>query len=560
MITFKNQRNPVLPVAYHIPDSEAHVMPDGRLYVYGSFDDREDVYCSEKYHVLSTSDMENWVLHDVSLSGRDIPWFDDPDVPKYPGIDWAHPTPFIQKMLAGMFNDGTDDKGNGTADGSTDGTDDKENGTADGGMGGAGAKENGTADGGAAMKEKLEQQENPALLFAPDCIYKDGKYYLYFCMADNSEGVAISDRPEGPFKAPLQLPCGGIDPAIFIDDDGQAYYYWGQLFSHGVKLNPDMISFESGDVQDNLVTEETHFFHEGSSMRKIGDTYYYVYADMERGKPTALGYATGKAPLGPFTYRGIIIDNDGCDPQSWNNHGSIECVNGQWYVFYHRSSRNSQQHRRLCIEKLTIAPDGSIPEVKMTSQGIGEPFGPGEELMGYQACGLRGTCYIDVNRDVATNAGYPEKLVDVSAGDEIIFRYIRSGTEINKCLVNGQGSAKIAVLLENTAGASFEAGTIEIVDGEQVSENICAEPGEYEVRLRMDSADNFELLGMKFGYCSESGIPFDFCLPTAKPVVIGNMTQAQLDEELMNGIESLKTGVTYSSDEVDAELAKEFGI
>ena len=95
------------------------------------------------------------------------------------------------------------------------------------------------------------------------------------------------------------------------------------------------ISFDEGAVVHDLVTEEEHYFHEGSSMRKIRDTYYYVYADMERGKPTALGYSTGKSPLGPFTYRGIVIDNDHCDPESWNNHGSIECVNGQWYVFYH---------------------------------------------------------------------------------------------------------------------------------------------------------------------------------------------------------------------------------
>ena len=119
-------------------------------------------------------------------------------------------------------------------------------------------------------------------------------------------------------------------------------------------MNEDMVSFQSEDVVDDLVTEEEHFFHEGSSMRKIGDTYYYVYADMERGKPTSLGYSTSKSPLGPFTYQGIIIDNDGCDPASWNNHGSIECVNGQWYVFYHRCSRGVQQHRRLCIEPITI--------------------------------------------------------------------------------------------------------------------------------------------------------------------------------------------------------------
>lgn len=459
MITFKNQRNPILPQKYHIPDSEAHVMPDGRLYVYGSFDDREDMYCSEKYHVLSTEDMENWTLHDEAFNGNQAPWFNDPDAPKYPGIDWTNPTPFIRKMIAGMAGSGED------------------------------------------MKEAFESQEEkekPPILFAPDCISKDGKYYLYFCMPDDSEGVAVSDRPEGPFKNPKQLPCGGIDPAVFIDDDGQAYYYWGQLFSHGVKLHPDMVSFDSEKIKDDLVTEEEHFFHEGSSMRKIDGTYYYVYADMERGKPTSLGYATGKSPLGPFTYRGIIIDNDGCDPSSWNNHGSIECVDGQWYVFYHRSSRNSQQHRRLCIEKIEIAPDGSIPEVKMTSQGIGAPFAPGEEIMGYQACGLRGTCYIDVNRDLEITDDYPEKIVNVSKDDEILFRYIKSDSGFGKCRIYGQGDAQITVLLVNQARAVVEAGTVQIRDGIQVSENICAGAGEYEVRLKVGRAERFELLGVIF--------------------------------------------------------------
>ena len=129
------------------------------------------------------------------------------------------------------------------------------------------------AQDGEDMKEKFEKEDQgskPPLLFAPDCLPKDGKYYLYFCMPDDSEGVAVSEKPEGPFSKPVQLPCGGIDPAIFIDDDGQAYLYWGQLFSHGVRLNPDMVSFDPKTIVDDLVTEEKHFFHEGSSMRKIG--------------------------------------------------------------------------------------------------------------------------------------------------------------------------------------------------------------------------------------------------------------------------------------------------
>lgn len=344
-----------------------------------------------------------------------------------------------------------------------------------------------------AGEEEKEEREKPALLFAPDCMERNGKYYLYFCMPDDSEGVAVSDSPVGPFTNPIQLPCGGIDPAIFIDDDGQAYYYWGQLFSHGVKLNEDMISFDRDEIVDDLVTEEEHFFHEGSSMRKIGDTYYYVYADMERGKPNSLGYSTSKFPMGPFTYRGIIIDNDGCDPASWNNHGSIECVNGQWYVFYHRCSRGVQQHRRLCIEKIEILEDGTIPEVKMTSQGIGEPFAPGEVIMGYQACEMSGSVYIGVNEDAESAEEYPEVLMNISAGDEVMFRYVKSEQEWKEISLKYRGSGKVKVKMNETC-----AGEITLADNKDVinttNKEICMEAGEYELELEIAEADKLEII------------------------------------------------------------------
>ena len=411
MTEYKNTRNPILPLKYHVPDSEAHVMPDGRLYLYGSYDDKENEFCSEKYHVVSTADMVHWTVHPVSMKGEDVPWLNDPNAVKYQGIDWMHPTPFILKMIQGM-------------------------------------------DFAAAQKQLEEGEKAPKapMLFAPDAIYKDGKYYLYFCMSDDSEGVAVSDRPEGPFYNPVQLPCGGIDPAVFIDHDGKAYYYWGQLFAHGVELNPDMVSFDENKVKDNLVTEYDHFFHEGSSMRRIGDTYYYVYADMERGKPTALGYSTGKSPLGPFTYQGIIIDNAGCDPESWNNHGSIECVDGQWYVFYHRCSRGTQQHRRLCIEKININPDGTIDEVKMTSQGVGEPFAPGEKIMGYQACEVKGNVRIDVDAD------YEEALTGIADGDEAYFRYVQNEKEWTGAKIQCSGSGSIEIYMDEQLAGSMEIG------------------------------------------------------------------------------------------------------
>ena len=454
MREFSNRRNPILPLEYHVPDSEGHVMPDGKLYVYGSFDDREDVYCSEKYHVVSTSDMGHWTIHEESLNGNQIPWFNNPDAPKYPGIDWSYPTPFIQKMIQRDLENGVDMK----------------------------AK---------FEEEEKEEREKPALLFAPDCMERNGKYYLYFCMPDDSEGVAVSDSPVGPFINPIQLPCGGIDPAIFIDDDGQAYYYWGQLFSHGVKLNEDMISFNRDEIVDDLVTEEEHFFHEGSSMRKIGDTYYYVYADMERGKPTSLGYSTSKSPMGPFTYRGIIIDNDGCDPASWNNHGSIECVNGQWYVFYHRCSRGVQQHRRLCIEKIEIMEDGTIPEVKMTSQGIGEPFAPGEIIKGYQACEMSGSVYIGVNEDAESAEEYPEVLMNISAGDEVMFRYVKSEQEWKEIEILYLGTGKIQVYMNEKIVGTINCDKVQGVNVAKSS--IKCSSGQYELKLRFESAEQIKI-------------------------------------------------------------------
>jgi len=453
-----NTRNPILPLDIHIPDPEAHVMPDGKLYIYGSFDDRKDAYCSEKYHVISTPDMEHWAIHDVSFEGKDVPWFYDPNAPKYQGIDWSNPSPFLKNLPEDnpvVFEEEADKERQEEA----------------------------------VLQDDAEMQENalePAFLYAPDAIHKDGKYYLYFCMSDNSEGVAVSDKPEGPFGHPMQFPCGGIDPAIFVDTDGQAYYYWGQIYANGVKLNPDMMSFDEENVVTNLVTEEEHFFHEGASMRKINDTYYLVYSCMERGRPTSLGYATSKSPLGPFTYRGIIVDNTGCDPVSWNDHGSIECFNGQWYVFYHRSSRCTRIFRRLCIEPITINPDGTINEVKMTTQGTGAPFQSGEKIYGYQACSLSGNIFI------GEDGKGGECLKNIFPEDTAAFRYVETKTGFSTISVETEGDGVIDIFLDDVlVGTAEVAGT-----GEYVGKISDCEKGVRELKLRFREAKKLKLISV----------------------------------------------------------------
>lgn len=427
MKTYLDCRNPVLPPEVCIPDGEAHVF-DGRLYVYGSCDQHADCYCSHEYYVVSTDDMHNWTVHDKALDGRNIPWIREAGR-DYPCVDMdiTTATPILKMQLKqwGLLSD--------------DGTSEAEN-----------------------VNPAQQIPEAWDLLYAPDCACRDGKYYLYFCTGNYREGVAVSDRPEGPFEEAVQLPCGGIDPAIFIDDDGRAYYYWGQFRASAVELNGDMRSFDESKVVSRIVTEEEHGFHEGSSMRKHNGIYYYVYPCVFReGKPTCLAYATSDSPLGPFTYRGIIVDNAKCDPQSWNNYGSIQCFRGQWYIFYHRSSKNSQLGRRLCVEPITINPDGTINEVKMTSIGAGKPFALNETIELWRACEVEGGAYID---------GYD---LVMPKGSRAVLRYIQTDSAVTQVDTCG---ASLQVYLDGVPAVQSQPGLHEIrlvAEEDTVGQFIC---------------------------------------------------------------------------------------
>ena len=229
-------------------------------------------------------------------------------------------------------------------------------------------------------------------LYAPDVMEKDGKYYLYYDMSDGTEGVAVADSPAGPFRE--GQPIGGIrgiDPCVFIDDDGQAYYFWDQFSARGAKLNPDMKTLDMSTLHEGIVTEREHGFHEGSFVFKRDGWYYYVYADISRqNMPTCLGYSMSRNIWGPYEYKGVIIDSNGCDPDVWNNHGSVVEFGGQWYVLYHRSTHHSSKLRKACIEPLTFNADGTIREVEMTSQGAGAPLAARSRIDAARACLFNG--------------------------------------------------------------------------------------------------------------------------------------------------------------------------
>lgn len=300
-------------------------------------------------------------------------------------------------------------------------------------------------------------------LYAPDCMYKDGTYYLYYTLASpvNTEGVATSKSPAGPFTNGKVIDLAGInqiDPCVFMDDDGQAYYIWGQFSAKIAKLKPNMVEIDKSTIKDGIVTEKEHFFHEGGYMVKRNGIYYFVYAHMGRaGMPTSIAYATSKSPMGPFTYGGVIVDNDHCDPGNWNNHGSIIEFKGKWYVFYHRASHNSVTMRRACMEPITFNDDGSINEVEMTTQGVAGPLSPLVKMDAERACLLTG------NVRIIAFASDNEELTGIRNEDKAGYKYFNFEPGVDSitiCVAPGKTGGKIDIGIDNRWGPSL--GTIEV--------------------------------------------------------------------------------------------------
>ncbi len=299
------------------------------------------------------------------------------------------------------------------------------------------------------------------MLYAPDAIHRDGKYYLYICGANHFEAVAVSDTPYGPFAdaVPIEGATGtGIDPAVFIDDDGQAYYFWGQFSLMGAKLDADMSTLDRDCIRSAILTEQEHGFHEGASIRKRGGKYYLVYTDISRGRATCMSYAVADAPLGPYKKGGVIIDNTYCDPETWNDHGSIAEFKGQWYVFYHRSSQNGRTSRRMCAEPIYFNDDGSINEVIMTSQGASGPIDAFSDVDASVACRVKGNVYIAPDECSPGN----EVLKNCGGGnwkeDWAEYRYLDLGAGASSWRVRASGTGKISVMV----GGFGVAGSIEI--------------------------------------------------------------------------------------------------
>ena len=338
--------NPYLPLWEHIPDGEPYVFEDPdnpgkyRVYIYGSHDDLKTEYCGRDQVVWSASvdDLNHW---------------------RYDGV-----------ILV------VDKNANG---------------------------------------EPVDSASTADVLYAPDVTLvtaPDGTktYYLYpnDQAGGRNELIAKSSRPDGPFEVcnwsgedPNK--ADGVlkfDPAVFVDDDGRVYGYWGFERSYAAELDPaTMATVKPGtEIVEDMISSKNQpgefRFFESSSIRKIKDKYVFIYsrwtADGEFSLPETnytLAYAYSDNPLGPWTYGGTIIDGRARETNeqgrviasanaSGNTHGSICEINGQWYVFYHRQTGLNEFARQAMVAPIEVSveegPGGkvSISEGEYNSEGF----------------------------------------------------------------------------------------------------------------------------------------------------------------------------------------------
>ena len=281
-----------------------------------------------------------------------------------------------------------------------------------------------------------DYSEKLCRLYAPDVVRgPDGRYYLYYAMSGKKTftgpiHVAVCDTPAGNYEyyGAVRTPDGkaldwGItfDPAVF-NDDGEIWLYYGWSLGFGrelsrlskwllrvgqsltsrkkqtaasgrraspmganaVRLSSDMLTvigepqrIVPGQPEAEGTSFAGHAFFEASSMRKIGETYYFIYSSQHQHE---LCYATSRYPDRDFTYGGVIVSNGDIGLKgrgakdrvcvTGNNHGSIEKIGNDWYVFYHRHTHKTTYSRQGCAERISFLPDGTIPQTEITSCGL----------------------------------------------------------------------------------------------------------------------------------------------------------------------------------------------
>jgi hypothetical protein len=316
-----------------------------------------------------------------------------------------------------------------------------------------------------------------AQAWAGQTIMRNGKFYWYVPVRSRQSGrmvigVGVSDSPTGPFKDALGKPLvdnNEIDPSVFIDDDGQAYLYWGNPKLSYVKLNADMVSY-SGNINSVTLTaagfgarsgnpQRPTTFEEGPWLYKRTGKYYMIFA--ANCCSEHIGWSTGPSATGPWTYGGVMMPAQG---SSFTNHPGVIDYKGSSYFFYHNGALpgGGGYQRSVCVERFTYGTNGSIPVLNMSKDGapqVGtlDPYVRQEaETIAWESgvqtepCSEGGMNVLSINngdyikvKGVAFGAGaksFSARVSSATSGGKIELRLGNtSGTLVGTCSVPGTG-------------------------------------------------------------------------------------------------------------------------
>ena len=361
--------------------------------------------------------------------------------------------------------------------------------------------------------------ENAKYLYAPDVVQgNDGRIYLYYSLAGwkgaggyaNPVSVAVCDSPDGKYQyyGVVRNPDGTpyldfvcFDPAV-MNDEGTIRLYFGTgpfgnmgvkpwnawllgriysgIFDRPAKAfteHPGPLGANAAELCDDMLTLKKtpkriadtgdfkgHAFFEASSIRKIDDTYYFIYSSQKNHE---LCYAVSHYPDRDFVYRGVLVSNGDVGiggrrekdraNATGTTHGSIEKINGQWYVFYHRLTHGSDYSRQACAEKITILPGGSIRQVEMTSCGLNQGDLLGNDIYPAAIC-----CHLTnghmphiANRQrkdipMVSHEGTERFVANAKKGTKLVYRYFDL-SNVGNIAVTARGQGVLQILFDDVA-------------------------------------------------------------------------------------------------------------
>ena len=350
--------------------------------------------------------------------------------------------------------------------------------------------------------------------WAPAIAYKkiDGKdkFFLYFADSGNGIGVLEGDSPVGPFIDPLKAPlisrdtptCAKInwlfDPAVIVDEKGDGYLYFGgghdpDKYEHPMNARCVALADDMVHIKGEPQVIDAPFLFEDSGINKIGDTWYYTYCtnwadrkdtkDPDKMPIAVIGYMTSKNPLGPFDYKGYTLENPGTAFGAWgNNHHWIFSFRGKWYIAYHTQVLEKTVgcekggYRNVFINDFAVNADGSLPNQKMSKQGV-------EQVCSFVLGGEIPAATFAASRNVAVSS--KQTLVSVKDGGYVCIKGVEfTGKESEftaQCVpVDGKS---INVQLDNFGGNGTGIAEVKLGKKSEVSAKLNGVSGVHDLYI-----------------------------------------------------------------------------